>query len=156
RVVLATLTRRGVLRARSALKRAMLRKIRALPPERLAAYAAYFAQNILPQTLAHIAAEHFDEVAVVSASERHIIEATLRDSGFPYTRVIANDFDELEDFVTCWGAEKVLRAARQYPGNARQSVEFTVYTDSAHDAPLIEFAQRAFLVGEAGVSKIKG
>jgi phosphoserine phosphatase len=141
------------LAARSAFKRRMLARLRRLTDAKIESYAEYFARQKMSHVLEHIARERYDEIVVVSASERHVIEKTLaRVPDIAVTAVIANDWDNLDNFVTCWGEEKV-RRVREMFGDA--AAEYTAYTDSMHDAPLIAFANMAFLVSESAVTATK-
>ncbi len=136
------------LAARSRFKRRLLHLTKMLPPDSISHYVKHFQSKRFDAVLSHIKDQAYDEVCVISAGERHLIQMTLEDA-MPVDAIIANDWDALDPFVTCFGEEKKRRILQTY-GN-QHDLCFTVYTDSFDDLPMMELAQHTYLIHKDGV-----
>ncbi len=142
---------RGEAEARDSFKEGMLCRYYKLPEEKVEHYVDSLKSQLNTEVTDKIKAENYDRIIVVSASEEKLIRRVL-DGVFAEFDVIANSLDEGSDFHTCYGAEKVRRLAAFMPDYAQH--EITVYTDSMSDRPLMEIAQRSFLVKDDGIEEV--
>lgn len=115
------------------------------------------ARNIQPGAAAQIAADRAAGVTLilVTAAPEIYAEAMAHALGFDacvatkHQRSAAGDLLALIDGENNYGSEKVVRVAAWLAahGLAREECHLTAYTDHASDAPILNYADAAVLVG---------
>ena len=139
---LSLFSKKTALKFRSALKKRILKKAKALSDTKKQKYIDIFKKAINTEVLEHIKSGGYDEVTIASAGERHIIDAVI--SGIlPIALNISNNWDRLDDFETCYGTEKLSRVLAAYDA---KSPDYYVYTDSMSDKPLMDIAKKTYFI----------
>lgn len=141
------------LAARSRFKEKLLQKYAKLPENARNGYAEHFRTVLHRPLIARLQSAEYDCIVVASASEKHLIEATLQ-GVLHVDRIIANDESLMRNaeggavFRTCWGPEKARRFVEEVPDY--REYETDVYSDSMSDKPLFDLSDHAFMVREHG------
>ncbi len=152
KLFLCKLTGKDTLAARSEFKKVLLKKYALLPDTKKEEYFEAFRSKINPEVISAINDASFDHVIIISASEEELIRSVIADR-IPAYDVIANPVRPGEEFITCYGREKLRRLAETVPDY--ESMEITVYTDSYSDKPLIDIAAEAFMVSAGIIKQIR-
>ena len=151
-LVTAKLLRSDDLIARSRFKSVMLDYYGKMTDDKKKGYISFFRSVINKSLVDELQSGGYDRIVIISASEETLIRDVM-DPYLPGCMVIANRLDAQEDFVTCYGPEKVRRLDRDFP--AYKDYEITVYTDSMSDGPIMGLASKAYMVdARTGTSRL--
>lgn len=128
---------------RSIYKKSILFEIKKISEDRKNHYIKYFQKQINFFLLDLILRQKYDKIIIISASEKNIIKQTL-EGVVKYDKIIANNFNKLKNFVSCWNFKK-LECLEEYLGNL-DNYEFELYTDSFDDLPLMEISHKTYII----------
>lgn len=100
----------------------------------------------LNQDLLNYIESHYDKVYLSTAAWKDLAEQVLQKHNLNWPVYGTEYHPEFRRFFTCWHAEKVRRLQASGISN------FDVFTDSDEDGPLMEAAQKVFLVKDGTFS----
>lgn len=135
---------------RSLFKKKLLLYISTLPKFKIEKYINYFKEKLNKNLIDFIKKKDYDEIIVVSGSEKTIIERTIAGI-FADIKIISNECPKKgEKFETSWNYKKLMKL-EIFLGDLSIH-DLDLYTDSFDDLPLIKICNYTYIVKRNSIS----